>query len=225
MLEVLDSPCYCPRLEFVDELELGQGRFRDTVGPLGAVIISAVAVGLSLAATVATLVMLVMSERRHWPHPTRLRWDGWRAIAKGPILWITVVLLVSLFIPWISGSVVGVQLPHTLFGLPWVRWIVAIPALVTIGWGVLSNCGTGRRPPTGSARRSLITCPEKTPSASWTRDPDAVALRPSSSRGRNHPPPIPMPQEVMATNHEFFRDFSVHACVGTPRPSRRAWRP
>lgn len=46
------------------------------------------------------------------------------------------VVLLSTFVPWISGSAVGVALPETLWELPWVRWAVGLPAVLvtTLVW-------------------------------------------------------------------------------------------
>jgi hypothetical protein len=45
-----------------------------------------------------------------------------------PVL-ASVVLLASTLTPWVTGSVEGFPLPGTAWGLPWVRWLVAIPAV------------------------------------------------------------------------------------------------
>lgn len=39
------------------------------------------------------------------------------------------VLLASTFTPWVTGLADGVPLPGTAWGLPWIRWLIAIPAV------------------------------------------------------------------------------------------------
>ena len=54
------------------------------------------------------------------------------AITDWPKVAAAVVLL-STFVPWISGSAVGVALPETLWELPWVRWPIGLAAIVVVG--------------------------------------------------------------------------------------------
>lgn len=50
------------------------------------------------------------------------------------------VMLVSTALPWLSGSTLGVQLPSTLWGIPWVRWVVLVPTvLAALGTALLPH--------------------------------------------------------------------------------------
>lgn len=53
-----------------------------------------------------------------------------RRIVSEPFAWGALVVTAALFLPWVTGSAVGVKLPGSAFGLPWVRWILLIPTLV-----------------------------------------------------------------------------------------------
>lgn len=54
-----------------------------------------------------------------------------RRIVSEPFAWAALLATAALFLPWVTGSTVGVKLPGSAFGLPWVRWILVIPTLAT----------------------------------------------------------------------------------------------
>jgi hypothetical protein len=56
---------------------------------------------------------------------------------------VALLLLITMFLPWVSGRVAGLPLPSTAWGLPWVRWIVFVPALLAL---VVCAPVTARRP-------------------------------------------------------------------------------
>lgn len=54
-----------------------------------------------------------------------------RRIVSEPFAWGALLVTAALFLPWVTGSTLGVKLPGSAFGLPWVRWILLIPTIAT----------------------------------------------------------------------------------------------
>ena len=102
---------------------------------------------------------------------TVLRHRAWTDVpAPGRSVWLVVrtrlmnfaalsaaVVFLSTFAPWVTGSAVGVPLPSTVWGLPWVRWIVVMPAACAL---VFAWMTPGMRSSFGSmlAATSFVVC-------------------------------------------------------------------
>jgi hypothetical protein len=54
-----------------------------------------------------------------------------RAI-RDPAIWSCLVLVGSLALPWVRGSVAGIYLPRSIFSYPWISWVVVLPTLIVI---------------------------------------------------------------------------------------------
>jgi hypothetical protein len=103
-------------------------------------IISLIAAGVAFALTVFVVV-----RSRRFGKPRRIHRSLGRSIVDAlldPVTWGAVLLVGATALPWVSGSVVGVKLPPTLWDLPWARWIIGIPALAVM---VVAILGAHRR--------------------------------------------------------------------------------
>jgi hypothetical protein len=108
------------------------------MGITGALILAIGASVAALAAVAVGLGLLIRSrvESREAALPKARQ--GWRGLVRRPDAWAVAILYVSLALPWITGSVVGLSLPGSVFALPWVRWFVLIPVAVSTGLFVVS---------------------------------------------------------------------------------------
>jgi len=92
------------------------------------------AVGALVAGLLGFTSVALVVYRRRFLAVESFQASDFRSRAKSKVLDVSVlaglVLVASMSIPWISGSVVGVPLPSTAWGLPWVRWVVAVPAVL-----------------------------------------------------------------------------------------------
>lgn len=108
------------------------------MGITAAVVISTVATAI-FAFAVLALVLLQWRQHR-WQTRWKTELPSFRSAVRKPIVWISILLVTSLFIPWLTGSVVGVHIPGSLFSLPWVRWWILLTALPTIAFAGATIC-------------------------------------------------------------------------------------
>lgn len=107
---------------------------------------SLITMNLDVALTLCALVLVgalaglalnvaMVVRRRYYPVESAPALDPRARLVSIATDWPKVaaaVVLISTMAPWISGSAVGVQLPQTLWGLPWVRWPIGIAAVLVV---------------------------------------------------------------------------------------------
>lgn len=91
-------------------------------------VVALCSLGLVVTGWALSLALLIRRRARSAPAvaPARFRRPTTQ-IALGA----TALMMISTVLPWISGSTLGVALPTTLWGIPWVRWIILIPTILT----------------------------------------------------------------------------------------------
>lgn len=97
-----------------------------------ALVIAVAALAVGAVGVVLNVVVAIRGQgsgRRRFGYPRQ-----WPA----PTIAVLLLLVGATFLPWVTGSAVGVSLPGTVWGLPWIRWFVVIPVL---SFGLLLSVG------------------------------------------------------------------------------------
>jgi hypothetical protein len=101
-----------------------------------ALILSVLSGVLAFGAVVYALVRSVRSSRDNWSLTSVDASFGIRSrathAAKNPTSWAIALMLVSLAIPWLSGSVAGISVPRSVFGIPWLSIFILIPIVLVV---------------------------------------------------------------------------------------------